>query len=389
MATKKLIEVALPLEKINSESEREKHITQGHPATFHLWWARRPLVTARAVIWSSLVDDPSSHPELFPTEEDQQKERNRLFSILEDLVVWENSNDPSVLKKAKDEILKYTNGIMPKVLDPFAGGGTIPIEGQRLGLESYAYDLNPVSVTINKAMLEIPSIFKDVSPVNPDAKSLLGADISIIGSEGIKSDVEYYSNMLRDKAFKKVGHLYPKTRLPGNNVENVVNTWIWTRIVHCKNPACLCEIPLVRSFTLCKKKQNVWAEPIYDGKEVSFKIHTDGSSDKKGTVGRKGVLCPKCGSSLSLDEVREIGRSGRIGVKMLTMIVQSGTRRVYAPPTTEQLLASNVQKPDDYPEGKIAYFPGCLNTNRYGLDEFHLLFSNRQLTTLLCFFFTN
>lgn len=170
MATKKLIEVALPLEKINAESAREKSIRHGHPSTLHLWWARRPLAAARAVIWSSLVDDPSSHPEKFPTEEEQNRERQRLFGILEKLVVWENSNNEQVLAAAKEEILKSTNGNPPELLDPFAGGGAIPLEAQRLGLKAHAHDLNPVAVMINKAMIEIPPRFAGKAPVNPDAR---------------------------------------------------------------------------------------------------------------------------------------------------------------------------------------------------------------------------
>lgn len=171
MATKKLIEVALPLEKINAESAREKSIRHGHPSTLHLWWARRPLAAARAVIWSSLVDDPSSHPDKFPTEEEQNLERQRLFRILEDLVVWENSNDERVLEAAKAEILKSTGGNPPELLDPFAGGGAIPLEAQRLGLKAHAHDLNPVAVMINKAMIEIPPRFVGMAPVNPDART--------------------------------------------------------------------------------------------------------------------------------------------------------------------------------------------------------------------------
>lgn len=154
MAVKKLIEVALPLDAINAASAREKSIRHGHPSTLHLWWARRPLAAARAVIWSSLVDDPSSHPELFPTEEAQTKERERLFEILEKLVKWENSNDKETLDAAKAEIRNSMGSDLPALLDPFAGGGAIPLEAQRLGLEPYAQDLNPVAVTINKAMIE-------------------------------------------------------------------------------------------------------------------------------------------------------------------------------------------------------------------------------------------
>lgn len=171
MSVKKLIEVALPLEAINAESAREKSIRHGHPSTLHLWWARRPLATARAVIWSSLVDDPSSHPDQFPTEEAQQRERERLFAILTRLVKWENSNDDAFLAEAKAEIMKSTGGNPPALLDPFAGGGAIPLEAQRLGLEAHAHDLNPVAVMINKAMIEIPPKFSGQAPVNPESRA--------------------------------------------------------------------------------------------------------------------------------------------------------------------------------------------------------------------------
>ena len=167
MYKKKLIEVALPLEAINKASAREKSIRHGHPSTLHLWWARRPLASARAVIWSSLVDDPSEHPELFPTEKAQQRERQRLFAILERLVEWENANNQEFLQEAKAEILKYTENNPPALLDPFAGGGSIPLEAQRLGLEAHAHDLNPVAVLINKAMIEISPRFCGLAPVNP------------------------------------------------------------------------------------------------------------------------------------------------------------------------------------------------------------------------------
>lgn len=190
MSNKKLIEVALPLEKINDASAREKSIRHGHPSTLHLWWARRPLAAARAVIWSSLVDDPSAHPEKFPTEEDQNKERQRLFKILEDLVVWENSNNEDILNAAKAEILRSTNNNPPALLDPFSGGGAIPLEAQRLGLEAHAHDLNPVAVTINKAMIEIPPRFAGKAPVNPDARVTAMRD-GWSRAQGLAEDVRY------------------------------------------------------------------------------------------------------------------------------------------------------------------------------------------------------
>lgn len=203
---KKLIEVALPLDKINSESAREKSIRHGHPSTLHLWWARRPLAAARAVIWSSLVDDPSSHPEEFPTEEAQNAERERLFNILEKLVVWENSNNPDVLDAAKREIMKSTGGNPPELLDPFAGGGAIPLEAQRLGLVAHAHDLNPVAVMINKAMIEIPPRFAGRPPVNPDAKEHF-ASTGYVGAAGLAEDVRWYGEWMKQQAFQRIGHL--------------------------------------------------------------------------------------------------------------------------------------------------------------------------------------
>ena len=229
---KKLIEVALPLEKINAESAREKSIRHGHPSTLHLWWARRPLAAARAVIWSSLVDDPSSHPEKFPTEEDQNKERQRLFKILEDLVVWENSNNEDILNAAKAEILKSTNNNPPALLDPFAGGGAIPLEAQRLGLEAHAHDLNPVAVTINKAMIEIPPRFAGKAPVNPDAQ-VSAMRNGWNRAQGLAEDVRYYGEWMKQEAFQRIGHLYPKVKVPHEQGggEATVIAWIWARTV--------------------------------------------------------------------------------------------------------------------------------------------------------------
>lgn len=227
MATKKLIEVALPLEKINAESAREKSIRHGHPSTLHLWWARRPLAAARAVIWASLVDDPSSHPEKFPTEEEQNRERQRLFGILEELVVWENSNDERVLNAAKEEILKSNGGSLPEFLDPFAGGGAIPLKAQRLGLKAHAHDLNPVAVMINKAMIEIPPRFAGKAPVNPDAHTNKMAQ-TWSRAQGLAEDVRYYGEWMKREAFCRIGHLYPKVRVPREQGggEATVIAWI-------------------------------------------------------------------------------------------------------------------------------------------------------------------
>ena len=255
MSRKKLIEVALPLDAINSASAREKSIRHGHPSTLHLWWARRPLAACRAVLFASLVDDPSEHPELFPTEKEQEAERQRLFDLIEDLVKWENSNDEKVLGQVRAEILKSTGGNPPPVLDPFAGGGSIPLEAQRLGLEAHASDLNPVAVLINKALIEIPPKFAGQPPINPEARKAL-VDGDWHGARGLADDVRYYGKWMRNEAERRIGHLYPKVTLPKEygGGEATVIAWLWARTVMCPNPACGAQMPLIRSFELSKKK---------------------------------------------------------------------------------------------------------------------------------------
>ncbi|MBP9008143.1 MAG: DUF1156 domain-containing protein, partial [Methanospirillum sp.] len=221
---KKLIEVALPLEAINKASAREKSIRHGHPSTLHLWWARRPLAACRAVIFSSLVDDPSAWPELFPTEEEQEKERERIFRIIEELVIWENSNNPGVLLKAHTEIARslargrneplpegadairaYIAEHAPPLYDPFCGGGSIPLEAQRLGLKAYASDLNPVAVLITKALIEIPPKFAGMPPVNPESRKNKKISGGWEGAKGLAEDVRYYGQWMRDEAEKRIG----------------------------------------------------------------------------------------------------------------------------------------------------------------------------------------
>ena len=386
MQTKKLIEVALPLEKINAESSREKSIRHGHPSTLHLWWARRPLAAARAVIWSSLVDDPSSHPELFPTEEDQNKERQRLFKILEDLVVWENSNDEALLSLAKVEIMKSTNNNPPALLDPFAGGGAIPLEAQRLGLEAHAHDLNPVAVMINKAMIEIPPRFANKAPVNPDSRRM--GDAGWTGASGLAEDVRYYGEWMKQEAFKRIGHLYPKVKVPKSQGggEATVIAWLWARTIRCPNPACKCETPLVRSFFLSKKKgSTVWIEPVVDEKRTSFRIHHDGSPKIDGTVSRKGAVCTNCGSSMDFTYIRAEGRSGRINSRMTAIVAEGRNGRLFLPVDNEQVLTAAVSRPEKYPDADLPINPRDFKTPNYGLSSYSSLFTNRQLVALTTF----
>ena len=385
---KKLIEVALPLEAINAESAREKSIRHGHPSTLHLWWARRPLATARAVIWSSLVDDPSSHPEQFPTEEAQQQERERLFDILTRLVKWENSNDEGILAEAKAEIMKSTNGNPPALLDPFAGGGAIPLEAQRLGLEAHAHDLNPVAVMINKAMIEIPPKFAGRSPVNPEAQRQGAANQGWKGAAGLAEDVRYYGEWMKQEAYKRIGHLYPKAKLEDGSEATVI-AWIWARTVKCPNPACGCEMPLASSFVLSKKKGKcAWIEPHVYGEKVEYTVH---QGDKLGKVvePKKGrgatFVCPSCGETTLDAYVKDEGKAGRMGAQLMAIVAEGKHGREYLAPTAEHIHAAEVDKPDDYPDGAMPTNPRWFSPPAFGMTDYSQLFTNRQLTALTTF----
>lgn len=383
---KKLIEVALPLDDINAASAREKSIRHGHPSTLHLWWARRPLAAARAVIWSSLVDDPSAHPEEFPTVEDQAVERERLFGILRELVVWENSNNDRVLNAAKAEIKRSMGDDLPPLLDPFAGGGAIPLEAQRLGLKAYAQDLNPVAVTINKAMIEIPPLFAEKTAVNPESRSRANIDWWT-GNNGLAADVKYYGSWMKEEAARRIGYLYPKVKVPaeqGGGKATVI-AWLWTRTVKCPNPACGHEAILVRSFDLSKKKGKEWhVEPVCEDGEVRFEV-APGKATQDGTVNRRGATCVHCGTPIDFKYVRAEGRAHRMGEKLMAIVAEGKRGRVYCAPNDEQASVADIPKPDEYPDADIASNPRDFKTPNYGLATFSQLFTNRQLTALTTF----
>lgn len=393
MEKQKLIEVALPLETINRESAREKSIRHGHPSTLHLWWARRPLAAARAVLFAQLVDDPSAHPEEFPTDELQRKERERLHGIIERLVVWENIRDEKLLAEAHAEIMKSCDGNPPPIVDPFAGGGTIPLEAQRLGLEAHASDLNPVAVLINKALIEIPPKFRDQPPVFPGL-----ADSEIrkwSGTEGIAADVRAYGRWIRDEAEKRIGHLYPKATLPDGSQATVI-AWIWARTVTCPNPACRIEIPLVRSWWLRNKKNkeayiipHVVADPSHpSGHRIVFDIGHDKTAapaTKDGTVGRSGAACLACEAAIDLKYVRTEGRAARIGHKLMAVVAEGNRQRIYIAPSDDQISAASVPRPNSSPEASIPPKAPSFRVQAYGMTTWSSLFTNRQLVALTTF----
>ncbi len=620
---KKLIEVALPLEAINLESAREKSIRHGHPSTLHLWWARRPLAACRAVLWASLVDDPSSWPDKFPTEAAQERERQRLFDILgrieiqrdkkgntkqvvRGLVSWDDVNDPNsgVLEAAQREIARclawergeepptdpiavrdYIAQHAPPVYDPFAGGGSIPLEAQRLGLEAHASDLNPVAVLINKALIEIPPKFKDQVPVNPEVRlrsedggvrsevrqgdalpridclaegdggssgtlsssseiaqggnlrdafsdnasdrirtsqhsrgldkgigegkstvfshsaglpsrdgdltnplresgvvsdgsdpntqkpagrgesnanhnattdqegvrneergvrsgekitqfSLLSSH-SYFGAQGLAADVRYYGQWMRDEAFKRIGHLYPKVEVSGEEREKrreerekreesgkpssllnphssllTVIAWLWARTVKCPNPACGCQMPLVRSFQLSTKKgKEAWVEPVVEvgGKseekreksdspsshltshsspltpQIRFVVKSGEGKAPEGTVDRKGAKCIACGTPVPLEYVRKEGRAGRMGAQLMAIVAEGQNGRVYLAPTAEQEAVANSAQPTWKPDTDLPKEALGFRVQNYGMTKHADLFTPRQLVALTTF----
>ena len=389
---KKLIEVALPLDAINAESAREKSIRHGHPSTLHLWWARRPLAAARAVLWASLVDDPSSHPEFFPTEEEQKTERQRLHALLARLVKWENSNDEDLLNEARTEIRKYMGEEPLTFLDPFAGGGAIPLEAQRLGLEAHAHDLNPVAVMINKAMIEIPPRFAGQSPVNPDARTKLGSGRSWSGAKGLTEDVRYYGEWMKQEAFRRIGHLYPKVQVPAEqgSGESTVIAWIWARTVKCPNPACGCEMPLASSFVLSKKKgKEAWIELIPTDDGIEYVVRYGKCPKEKETlkIGKGASFqCPICGTVTDKSYIHDAFIDKQTSSVLMAIVAESRNGRIYLSPNDEHNRIATSAVPAWEPEEEMNTKCTDLVSGRgYGITHWKQLFTNRQLTALTTF----
>ena len=383
---KKLIEVAIPLEAINVASVREKSIRHGHPSTLHLYWARRPLATCRAVLFAQLVDDPSSLPDEFPTPELQDAERKRLFAIIEELVIWENSTNEEVLERARAEIRKSCGGVLPPIYDPFSGGGSIPLEAQRLGLPAYGSDLNPVAVMIGKAMIEIPPKFKDQPPIYPGIKERS----FYRNAEGLAEDVRHYGEWMREKAFERIGHFYPKVDLPkehGGGKATVI-AWIWSRTVPSPDPAFAdVHVPLMRSFDLSTKKgKEVWVEPVIEEHGYRFEIRSKANGDERrglrGTVGRQGGICVVSQSAMPLKYIREQGRAGNMNQTLVAVVAEGPRGRVFLPPTTEHEELARSATPETRPESQLPNNPRDFKTPNYGLTTFGDLFTDRQLVAL-------
>jgi putative DNA methylase len=421
---KKLIEVALPLAAINTASAREKSIRHGHPSTLHLWWARRPLATARAVIFAQMVDDPSAHPELFPTEEAQENERQRLFRLIEQLVLWENTTNETVLAQAREEIWRswrvacadhrddpraaelFDPGKLPAFHDPFAGGGALPLEAQRLGLESYASDLNPVAVLINKAMIEIPPKFAGQPPVNPAAQS----ENSLVarewrGAQGLAEDVRSAGGWRRDAAETPIGHLYPKFEVTPEMAKErpdlkplvgrklTVIAWLWARTVKSPNPAfAQVDVPLASTFMLSTKAgKEAYVEPVIENGGYCFTVKVgkpkDAEAAKNGTKLSRGAnfKCLMSGTPIAGDYVKAEGKAGRMGARLMAIVAENERGRVYLSPTDAMESVARQAEPEWKPD--VEFFQHALGfrVGNYGMTKWSDLFTPRQLVALTTF----
>ena len=416
---KKLIEVSIPLEAINAAAAREKSIRHGHPSTLHLWWARRPLAACRAVLFAQLVDDPSCWPERFPTPEAQTAERDRLHEVIKRLVPWEASHDDAILDEARWEIARsvawrrgedpppssdpsavraYLLAHAPPVYDPFCGGGSIPLEAQRLGLRSFGSDLNPVAVLISKALMEIPPKFDGQRPVNPQARTR--ADLvhgGWTGAHGLADDVRYYGRWMRDEAQRRIGHLYPTARLPDGREATVV-AWLWARTVRSPDPAARgAYVPLVSTFMLSTKRgKQSWLEPIVDraARTYQFKVRTgtpteeEKTSAKNGTKQSRGASfrCLLTGAPITAAWIKEEGRAGRMRCRLLAMVVEGNRERLYMAPSEphesepefRDIVTTGINQP-------ISENPRWFSPPDYGLPNHKDLFTPRQLAALTTF----
>ena len=429
VAPKKLIEVAIPLDEINKASAREKSIRHGHPSTLHLWWARRPLAAARAVLFAQLVNDPSwkySEEELKKPQVKGAitKKRNELFQLIGQLVQWENTNNEVLLQKARAAIWEswretceankhhpdaktlFDPAKLPGFHDPFAGGGAIPLEAQRLGLVSHASDLNPVAVLINKAMIEIPPKFAGKSPINPSFVSeqrLLKKTFR--GAEGLAEDVRYYGQWMRDEAEKRIGHLYPQIEVTKELAKDrpdlqpligqklTVIAWLWARTVASPNPAVGgAEVPLVSTYMLSTKPgKESYVHPVVEQGRYRFTVRTgtppDAASAKNGTKLSRGAnfQCLLSKTAISGDYIKSEGKAGRIGARLMAIVAEGQRGRIYLSPTAEQESTAQSAKPAWRPETPLPDDPRNFWTVQYGLTKFGDLFTARQLVALTTF----
>ena len=410
---RKLIEVDLPLDAINQGALHEKNAVRiGHPSQVHTWWARRPLLACRAVIFASMVDDPEDCDE-YPDRASKDAKRRELHGLIAELVKWENSNDEGLLARARREIalsvarsrgddevpedaagvLAYLRDNAPTVHDPFCGGGSIPLEAQRLGLKAVGSDLNPVAVLITKALIELPPKFAGRAPINPDAdpmgmmvgKGRKRERVPWRGAAGLADDIRYYGKWMRDEAFKRIGHLYPQVSLEDGSKATVI-AWLWARTVPCANPACGIAMPMMKTFQLSKKRGNEhWVRPVVDrdAREVRFVVQDhDGDVPKSGTVNRNGATCLACGNTVKLAYVREQARAGRMGEQMTAIVADGKPGRKYIQTHYPDITRALSAEPQWQPNGRLPHKALGIAIQNYGFTEWNQLYSNRQLLAL-------
>lgn len=390
---KKLIEVALPLPEINDASSYDKMPGIGaHPKGIHHWWARLPLPTARAILFASAVDDPGSHPEEFPSEESQKVERERLFDIIRSLMAKKAHEHEEVYAVALSEMMKHCGDKLPTVFDPFSGGGSIPLEANRLGFDVRAGDLNPIPVLLNKCNLELAPRWAGRSPINPAESEKIKGATRTLGTYGLAADIRYYGKIIEERARQSIGHLYPKARITGGN-ENEANviTWLWARTIPSPNPAAKGrDVPLISTFWLSSKKgSEAWLQPVVDKQALTYKfdvrtgVPVDREAISRGTkAGRAQFTCILTGSPIEDAYIKEVANRQGFGFKLLAMVVQGSRHRTFVPAdeANESLV---VPYPQDFPNEELVEDSRYLTPPAYGMRTIDKLFTPRQLTVLV------